>query len=61
MIVVFAGKGIITTQKGAADAAVHHVIPRGVGERKEGGARLGYGREYCTEFGFITLDKVTIP
>ena len=35
--------GIITAKEGTPDAAVHHVIPRGVGEGNEGGTGFGHG------------------
>jgi len=35
--------GILAAQEGAAHAARDHVIPRGVGERDEGGAGAGHG------------------
>jgi hypothetical protein len=41
--VVFTGMGIITAKKGAADTTIHHVVPRRVGERNEGGTWLGHG------------------
>ena len=49
MVVVFAGVGIVAAQEGTPDAAVHHVIPRGVRKRNEGGARFGYGDTLAKE------------
>ena len=36
VVVVFPRMSVLATQKGTPDAAVHHVIPRGVGEGNEG-------------------------
>jgi len=45
VVEVLAAVPVMAAQKGAAHAAAHHVVPRRVGERDEGGTGAGHGAE----------------